>query len=109
MLDLSPLFSNPVVVGALIATGLKAIQKFLEKLDAEKALAPYDKHLKLIYIVTTFLASTAELAMHGHLSQVNLEAVINFVSVYLPMYVGGKAMGALPVKPAVETEKSVDK
>ena len=97
---LLPLLQNPVVVGAFIATALKTVQKLFEKVDQDKLLAPFEKHLKLIYIVTTFLASAAQLALAGHLSQVDINAAVNFLITYFSSYVGGKAMGALPVKPA---------
>lgn len=90
------LLANPVALGALITVGLnwgkEALQAVAKKIDKEKLAEPFSKHLHLVMLVSTFLASAAKMASEGHLGDMNFQAVIDFIQVYLPMLIGAKAM-----------------
>lgn len=91
-MDLSPLLTNPVVMGALITTGLNSVKPMLKKVDEGKLLEPYQKHLHIVMLVLTFLVSALQSGLSGHLADLDLNQVANFLNVYLPALVGAKAM-----------------
>lgn len=99
-MDFSGLLSNPLVLGALVTTALNSLKPFLAKVDAEKLLVPYEANLHTIFLVLTFIVSTGQLALSGHLASLDLSSVANFITLYLPMLIGGKAMGIQKVNPA---------
>jgi len=91
-MDFMPLLSNPMALGVLLPVLLKGISKSLEKVDNQKLLEPYNKHLHVIFLISTFVASVCELGAKGQLHTLDMNAVSNFLQFYIPMLVSGKAM-----------------
>ncbi len=100
----SSLLSNPVVVGAAVRAVLDQVPALLKKVDASGLAAKYNQFLNPLLLVVTFLVSALDLFVKGHLQDLNLEAVSSFINVYLPMVLGGKAMGVV-AKPKEEVKK----
>lgn len=99
-MDLSPLWNNPVVLGALITTGLNAVKPILAKVDSGKLAEPYTNILHILRIVCTFAVSVIDLVVNGKLQTLDLQAVVNFFQFYLPALIGAKAMTISSPKPA---------
>lgn len=91
-MDFTPLLSNPIALGAILPIFLNGVKKSLEKVDNQKLLEPYNKHLHVIYLICTFVATCAELGVKGELHNLDMNAVSNFLTFYIPMLVSGKAM-----------------
>lgn len=92
-MDLSLVLSNPIVLGALVTTGLNSLKPLLKRVDDEKLLVPYEKNLHAIFLILTFGVSALDLGLQGHLQNFDMSAVANFLTLYVPMLIGGKAMG----------------
>jgi len=91
-MDFTPLFTNPMALGVLLPIVLKSVSKSLEKVDNQKLLVPYNKHLHVIFLISTFVASVCDLGIKGQLHTLDMSTISNFLQVYIPMLVSGKAM-----------------
>lgn len=91
-MDLTPLVTNPLVLGAILTTAVKSIKPLLKKVDEEKLLVPYQKHLHVVFLVLAFGTSALDLGLQGKLQELDMNTVVNFLTVYIPLLVGGKAM-----------------
>jgi hypothetical protein len=86
---------NPQVRPVLMGFGVKAatdqLKKLFKKVDENGVLQGYKVPLQLVVIVSSGVASLAELALTGQLSTYNVDALVNFITVALPVYLN--AMG----------------
>lgn len=84
--------TNPLVLGAIISFILKQGHEMLAKLDASGTLAKFGPQLHIAYLVLAFLTSAVSLAAQGKLEQVDTTSIEQFITYWITVVIGGKAM-----------------
>jgi hypothetical protein len=90
---LAALFSNPLILGAVLNLLVKYLQPLLAKMDQSGSFEyTYSSQIHTAYLVVAFLASVL-LAMSNHaLGGLDLNSLVGFLQTYIPVLIGGKAM-----------------
>ena len=86
------ILKQPVAAGAIVMALLKWLQGAFALLDKEGKLKPFAPQLHIAFLVLTFLATAAEAAATGHLGQLDLTGLGQFLNYWIYVLVGGKAM-----------------
>jgi hypothetical protein len=86
------LLKNPAVLGAITVAIIKALQGLLSNLDKSDALDKYKPQIHIAFLVLSFLASLANAAENHQLSTIDLSSVTAFITYFVTIVVGGKAM-----------------
>ena len=75
--------SNPVLMGMLIKAAVDLAKRGLQAIDENGWAVKNKQWIQPVVIVLSFLATTLTLAAQGHLADTNVQAVVDFLGVYL--------------------------
>lgn len=90
---LNPLLSNPISLGIILNMAKSFIQGLFKKVD-DQGLAEKNKGwLEPLLIVLTVITSGISQAMQGHLAQVDMTTLMNWLQAALIQYFAAKGTG----------------
>lgn len=81
-----------VLTGVVIKVVTDRLKPLLKQVDESGEVENYKVPLQLVVIVSTFVATTATMALKKELGNLNVEEILNFIATGLPVYIS--AMGA---------------
>jgi hypothetical protein len=90
------LLQQPAVVGAAITAGMNMLHGALVGLDKQNIADKFGPQLHVAFLILSFLASVANAAASGTLSNIDLSSVGTFLQYWVTVLVGGKAMAVVP-------------